>query len=83
MSNCTDCIPQVSDPCKGEKKSTECILSLRAIPSLGIAVNEPLDTTLQKIGVLLQTIFTTIDGYNPNEVQVLRNNQGTIEWVTD
>src|SRR5690606_4782344 len=53
MANCTDCIPQIPDPCKGVKKPTECILSLDAIPSLGIAANEPLNISLQKIGVLI------------------------------
>lgn len=82
MSNCTDCIPQIPDPCNGKKTPTECILSLDAIPSLGIAVNEPLNISLQKIGVLFQTIFTSIEGYDPEAVQTLQNDEGTLKWVS-
>lgn len=82
MSNCTDCIPQIPDPCKGVKKPTECILSLDAISSLGVAKNEPLNISLQKIGVLFQTIFTSIEGYDPEAVQTLQNDEGTLKWVS-
>ena len=83
MSNCTDCIPQIPDPCNGKKTPTECILSLQAVTSLGIAVNEPLNISLQKIGAMFQTVFTTIEGYDPNEIQTLKNNEGTLQWVTE
>jgi hypothetical protein len=83
MADCTDCIPQIPDPCNGKKTPTECILSLHAIPSLGVTKNEQLDLTLQKIGNLLQTMFTSIEGYDPNEIQTLKNNEGTLQWVTE
>lgn len=82
MADCTDCIQQTPDPCKGIKKPTKCILSLDAIPSLGVAENEQLDITLQKIGNLLQTVFTSIEGYDPEAIQTLQNDEGTLKWVS-
>lgn len=53
MSNCTDCIPQIPDPCKGKRTWTSCVLSQNPIPSLGVQANETLNITLEKIGVLI------------------------------
>lgn len=83
MSNCTDCIPQVQDPCGGKKTPTDCIISLGSIESLGINPNEELRISLIKIGNLFQTIFSSIEGYDPNEVQTLKSINGTITWQTD
>lgn len=60
MVNCTDCIEQEIDSCKGEKKYTECIISKEAIALLGVQVNEPLDVTLKKMAIIIQGLTTRI-----------------------
>lgn len=61
MAECNDCLELETDSCQGEKKATECVYSIQAIPILGILANEPLNISLQKIAILIQTLNQQIE----------------------
>lgn len=60
MADCNDCLELEQDSCQGEKKATECIYSIVAIPLLGIQANEPLNISLEKIAILIQSLTQRI-----------------------
>lgn len=55
MAECNDCLELEQDSCQGEKKATECVYSIQAIPILGIQANEALNISLEKIAIIIQT----------------------------
>lgn len=82
-SGCTDCLPtQDKDICNGVKTPTDCVYSRVNIPSLSVEENEELTAILGKIGLKFRSVFTSIEGYDPNEFQALQNVQGQLRWVT-